>query len=93
MELALPPALIPWLLGMQPKKQYKIDPLEQIRKQVYSLIRKNYRTVEEFCYAEDFQKSTMSRFLNAKSGRTEYRITTLDRLARLFGKKLVIKLK
>lgn len=76
----------------QLKKSYDRDPLAQLRKQVADLIRKNYRTVEEFCYTEDFQKSTMSRLLNARSGRTEYKIATLDRLAKKLGKKLVIRL-
>jgi|GEM_PF-1159610 len=73
---------------MQPKNDY--DPLETMRKQVNDLIRKNYPTIEKFCFEEDFQKSSLSRLLNGK--RAEFRIATLKRIADALGKKLVIKL-
>lgn len=80
---------------VQPKRKYKYDPLETVRKQTKDLILKNYRTIEEFCLVEDFQKSTLSRFLNPSADlakrRTEYQIYTLYRLAEVFGKDLVIK--
>lgn len=82
---------------VQPQKQYDKDPLDRLRKQVKQLIAANYKSVDEFCLVEDFQKSTMSRFLNPpddlKDRRTEYQIYTLYRLAKIFKKKLIIELR
>lgn len=65
------------------------DPLAEIRKQIKKAIYEQYPTVEKFCYENDFQKSTISRFLNGY--RLEYKISTLARIAEALGKKLVIK--
>ena len=75
------------LPDMQPKKD---DPLVHFRRQVRELIRKQYPTVEKFCFEEDFQKSSLSRLLSGK--RTEFKIATLMKIARALGKKLVIRL-
>lgn len=76
------------LTNMQPNK--KCDPLAPFRAQVAELIRKNYPTVEKFCFEEGFHKSTLSRLLNGK--RTEFQVATLEKIAKALGKKLVIKL-
>lgn len=73
---------------MQPKKEW--DPLAVMRKQVAELIAKNYPTVEKFCYEEDFDKGSLSRFLNGK--RIEFRIATLMKLAEKLDRKVVVRL-
>ena len=77
---------------MQQKKKYKSDPLKELRRQVRELIAESYPSVDRFCLQQGFEKSTMSRFLNPKSGRTEYKIHTLDKLVRRLGKRLFIRL-
>ena len=76
---------------MQHKKKYKNDPLSELRRQVRQLIYSDFKSVDRFCLDKGFEKSTMSRFLNPKSGRTEYKIHTLDKLARKLGRRLVIR--
>ncbi len=66
------------------------DSLNLFRKDVSDLIRKNYPTVEKFCYEEGFEKSLLSRLLSGK--RSEFKIKTLKRIAKVLGKKVVIKL-
>ena len=80
------------LLMMQRRKKYTNDPLKELRKQVRAEIVESYPSVDRFCLQQGFEKSTMSRFLNPKSGRTEYKIYTLDKLARRLGKRLIIRL-
>ena len=77
---------------MQRKKKYTSDPLKELRRQVRALIVESYPSVDRFCLQEGFEKSTISRFLNPKSGRTEYKIHTLNKIARRLGKSLVIRL-
>ncbi len=81
------------LLMAQPIKKYEEDPLDKLRTQIKELILKNYRSIDEFCMVEDFQKSSMSRFLNPPKEvvkrRTEYQLYTLYRLAKILKKKLV----
>ena len=73
---------------MQSKKDY--DPLAPLRSEVGELIQKRYPSVEKFCFEEDFHKSTLSRLLSGK--RTEFQIATLMKIARVLGKRLVIRL-
>lgn len=63
--------------------------LSVLRIQVEELIRKEYKTIEEFCWHKNINKATMSNFLNNKK---DFQISTLNKLARALNKKLSIKL-
>lgn len=67
------------------------DPLKELRQQVRELVKAKYRSYDDFCLNRaDIPKSTMSRLLSGE--RTEFRLVTLNKIARGLGKKLVIRL-
>ena len=65
------------------------DPLGVMRAQVERLIAEKYPTVEQFCWAKDLNKATVSNFLNQKK---DFRVSTLLQLADALGADLIIKL-
>jgi predicted transcriptional regulator len=75
---------------MQPSKKFKYDPLEPFRITSADLIKKRYKTVEEFCWEKNIPKSVLSRLLSGKQ--TEFHLETLTRIAKALGKKVVIRL-
>lgn len=67
------------------------DPLKEFRQQVDKLVKEKYTSYDDFCLnVADIPKSTMSRLLSGE--RTEFRFSTLQRIATGLGKKLVIRL-
>lgn len=75
---------------MQPTKKFGYDPLGVFRTQAGGLIKKRYKTVEEFCWEKEIPKSVLSRLLSGKQ--TEFHLETLVRVARALGKKVTIRL-
>ncbi len=65
--------------------------LENFRKQVYLAIKKQYPSVEKFCFENDIDKSILSRFLSGKQ--KDFKISTLHRIAQGLDKTVEIKLK
>ncbi|TVQ80564.1 MAG: hypothetical protein EA369_02175 [Bradymonadales bacterium] len=61
-----------------------------MRQQVKDLISQRYRTVEEFCWANDLSKATVSNFL---AGRKDFQVSTLQKVANGLKKKLHISLR
>ena len=76
---------------MQQKRKSSEDLLNQFKDEVRSEIMKEYRTVEEFCFVNDIQKSLLSRFFD--EGRNNFELKTLFRIASCLGKAVKIKLK
>lgn len=68
----------------------KNDVLAALRKEVLVEIKKNYSTVEQFCWDKDLNKATLSNFINDKK---DFRISTLVQIASAVGKELQIRLK
>ena len=67
------------------------DPLKEFRQQVDKPVKEKYASYDDFCLnVADIPKSTMSRLLSGE--RTEFRFSTLQRIAKGLGKKLVIRL-
>ena len=67
------------------------DPLRELRQQVRELVTAKYKSFDDFCLNKaDIPKSTMSRLLSGE--RTEFRLATLQKIAKGLGKKLVIRL-
>ena len=64
--------------------------IERVRADILRLIAKDYRTIEKFAYENELNKSTLSKFLNAK--RLDVRLSTLEQIAKGLGKKLVVRL-
>lgn len=71
-------------------KSDKFDHLASFRKEVLTEIRKNYSTVEQFCWENDLNKATLSNFLNNKK---DFRISTLAQIAQALGRELEVRLK
>ncbi len=65
------------------------DALKVMRKQVESLIKAKYTTVEQFCWDNNLNKATVSNFLNSKK---DFQISTLIKIAKAFDKKLIIRI-
>ena len=72
------------------KASSKHRSLSLMRKQVHEHIKRNYKTVEQFCWDKDLNKATVSNFLNDKK---DFQTSTLEKLAKATGKKLSISLK
>ena len=69
----------------------KKDPLSEFRTQVRREIEANFKSVDDFCLNHaDVPKSTVSRLLSGE--RSEFRNSTLQKIAKALGKKLVIRL-
>ena len=66
------------------------DPLSPMRAQVENLIRKEYSTVEQFCWDKDLNKATVSNFLR---GKKDFQLSTLVKIANALGKTLRVVLK
>ena len=67
------------------------DPLKELRQQVRELVTAKYRSFDDFCLNKaDVPKSTVSRLLSGE--RTEFRLLTLQKIAKGLGKKLVIRM-
>ena len=67
------------------------DPLREFRKQVRKLVPQKYQSFDDFCLnGADVPKSTMSRMLSGE--RTEFRFSTLSKVAQGLGKKLVVRM-
>jgi hypothetical protein len=60
-----------------------------MREQAEQLIKRHYRTVEEFCWDKGLNKATVSNFLR---GKKDFQLSTLVKLADALGKKLTIRL-
>ena len=71
-------------------KKEKKDVLAALRKEVLVEIKKNYSTVEQFCWDNDVNKATLSNFLNNKK---DFRVSTLAQIAEALDKSIEIKLK
>jgi predicted transcriptional regulator len=65
------------------------DPLAFMRKQVQRLILERYPTVEQFCWAKNLNKATVSNFLH---GKKDFQISTLAKIANALGMSLKIRL-
>lgn len=65
------------------------DPLKDVKKLVLEVVKHDYRTVEEFCWDRDLNKATISNLINDKK---DFRISTLEKIAKALNKKLVIRL-
>lgn len=63
--------------------------LKAMRKQVKDLIESRYPTVEAFCWDKDLNKATVSNFLH---GKKDFQVSTLNKIAKALGKRLVIRL-
>jgi hypothetical protein len=66
------------------------DVLVALRKEVLIEIKKNYSTVEQFCWDNDLNKATVSNFLN---NRKDFRVSTLKQIANALGREINITLK
>ena len=66
------------------------DILDTLRKKLKIHIDKNFDTVEEFCWANDIAKSTISNFFSKKYNS---RTSTIEKIAKAMGKKLSIDVK
>lgn len=66
------------------------DSLKVMQRQLEDYIGKNYDSVEEFCWDKGLNKATISNFLR---GKKDFQISTLERIAKALGKKLVIQAK
>lgn len=71
-------------------KVHKAESLDNFRKQLKKHIETEYNSVEEFCYANDIGKSTISNFLN---GNRDSQVSTLEKIAQAMGKTLQITIK
>ncbi len=69
----------------------KNDPYRMFKLKLKKAISKEYPTIEKFCFENDIHKSTISRLLSGK--RTEFKIKTLQKIAKAIKKKLVINVK
>ena len=67
------------------------SPLDKFRTQVKREIKKNYPSVERFCFENDISKSILSRLLSGKQ--KEFKLNTLQRIANALEKQVDIILK
>ena len=74
---------------MKPKKDMS-KVLQGFTKQVRNEIDGNYRTREKFCFENEIDTALISRFLSKEQ--RDFRVSTLDRIAKGLKKRLVIKL-
>lgn len=72
-------------------QQGKKCPLEEFKKQVHSEIKKQYSSIEKFCFENDIDKSILSRFLSGKQ--KDFKVETLKRIAYGLDKSLEIKMR
>ena len=63
--------------------------MEEMRGQLRELIKRDYPTVEQFCWDNDLNKATVSNFLG---GKKDFQLSTLVKIADAVGKKLMIRL-
>lgn len=69
----------------------KNDPLKEFREQVRESISENYKSIDDFCLnVTGIPKSTISRLLSGE--RTEFRFSTLQKIAKGLNKKFIIRL-
>jgi len=68
-----------------------LEPLEQLRSQLYKNILANYLSVEIFCHDNGISKTLISLFLNKK--RKSLSLKTLTKIANALNMTLEIKLK
>lgn len=71
-------------------KNIQKDALASLRKEVLTDIKKNYKSVEEFCWENNVNKATISNFLNNKK---DFRVSTLQKIAEALDKDLDIRFK
>lgn len=67
-----------------------LDPLSDMRQQLSEYISANYSTVEEFCWAKDLNKATVSNFLR---GKKDFQVSTRQKIAAALNARLTICLK
>ena len=65
----------------------KIKLLENLKKQIRLDILKEYRSIEEFCYISDINKSILSKFF---ANKRDMKVSTLCRMAMALNKKVKI---
>ena len=73
------------------RKSKLSDPLDTFRTQIKREIKKEYPTIERFCFENDIQKSILSRLLSGKQ--REFKIKTLTRIAKALNKAVEIRVK
>ena len=67
----------------------KNDPFEKIRLRIRKAILAEYQSIENFCLANDLNKSTVYRFLRGEVAE----VMTLSEIAKALGGTLEIRLK
>ena len=65
------------------------ETLKIVRDELYGHIKKNYSTIEAFCWDKNVNKATISNFL---SHRKDFQVSTLLKISKALDKKLVISL-
>lgn len=68
--------------------ELNVDVLGDLRNELRKYIEQNFETVEEFCWANELNKATISNFLRDKK---DFRVSTLLQIAAAMKRKLVIK--
>ena len=70
----------------------ELDPkvMEQFRNQLLAEIKKNYETVEQFCWDTGLSKATVSNIINNKK---DFSVSTLQKIAKAVGKEIILKMK
>ena len=75
---------------MKPKRDVR-KILQMFTKQVRGEIKGRFRTTEEFCFESEIDTALISRFLSKKQ--RDFRVSTLDRIAKGLNKRVEIRLK
>ncbi len=63
------------------------DTLDLLREKLKMYIDKNFDTIEEFCWVNEIAKSTISNFFAKKY---DFKVSTIEKIAKAMGKKLSI---